>query len=279
VKSGTGLHWWFDCDWCRPIHDAQRNVFGYHHKVVAMSVVGTGLTLPFDVEPYGPGDSEYAAAQRLLTRAVGALGIRFADYVVADGEFARAPFLHTVNRLGLHAVVRLKENLPLLSGAVQRRFQALAPTHVYHDGNDQVEVWDADDFDPWETLEWQTVRALRYRQHKPDGKLVEATWLTDFPSRQLSSLSLYHMAKSRWEIENQTFNDAKTKNRYGFEHTCHHEKNSVLLNYLITLLALTIERLYRIRYLHRGTHAVRSAEQLCRLLWVSLSCPLSPNTS
>ena len=85
------------------------------------------------------------------------------------------------------------------------------------------------------------------------------------------------MAKSRWEIENQTFNDAK--NRYGFEHTCHHEKNSVLLNYLITLLALTIERLYRIRYLHRGTHAVRSAEQLCRLLWVSLSRPLSPNTS
>src|SRR5208337_4600355 len=87
-------------------------------------------------------------------------------------------------------------------------------------------------------LEWQTVRALRYRQHKPDGKLVEATWLTDFSSRQLSSLSLYHMAKSRWEIENQTFNDAK--NRYGFEHTCHHEKNSVLLNYLITLLALTM---------------------------------------
>ncbi len=274
--TGAGRSHESHCDWCCPIHDAQRKVFGYHHKVVALSVVGTGLTLPFDVEPYGPGDSEYAAAQRLLTRAVGALGIRFADYVVADGEFARAPFLHTVNRLGLHAVVRLKENLPLLSGAVQCRFQPLAPTHVYHDGNDQVEVWDADDFDPWETLEWPTVRALRYRQHKPDGKLVEATWLTDFPSRQLSSLSLYHMAKSRWEIENQTFNDAK--NRYGFEHTCHHEKNSVLLNYLITLLALTIERLYRIRYLHRGTHAVRSAEQLCRLLWVSLARPRSPNT-
>lgn len=274
--TGAGRSHESHCDWCCPIHDGQRKVFGYHHKVVALSVVGTGLTLPFDVEPYGPGDSEYAAAQRLLTRAVGALGIRFADYVVADGEFARAPFLHTVNRLGLHAVVRLKENLPLLSGAVQGRFQPLAPTHVYHDGNDQVEVWDADDFDPWETLEWPTVRALRYRQHKPDGKLVEATWLTDFPSRQLSSLSLYHMAKSRWEIENQTFNDAK--NRYGFEHTCHHEKNSVLLNYLITLLALTIERLYRIRYLHRGTHAVRSAEQLCRLLWVSLARPRSPNT-
>jgi hypothetical protein len=65
---------------------------------------------------------------------------------------------------------------------------------------------------------------------------------------------------------------------YRFDHTEKNKKNSVLLNYLITLLALTIERLYRIRYLHRGTHAVRSAEQLCRLLWVSLARPRSPNT-
>jgi len=95
--------------------------------------------------------------------------------------------------------------------------------------------------------------------------------LTDFPLRQVGSRSLYHMAKSRWEIENQGFNDAK--NRYGFEHTCHHEENSVRLNYLLTLLALTIERLYRIRFLHRGTHSVHSAEQLCRILWVASSPP------
>jgi hypothetical protein len=160
---------------------------------------------------------------------------------------------------------------------VQRRFQQQAPTHVYRDGQDRVEIWDADDFDPWESLQWKTVRVIRYRQHKPNGQVVEAAWLTDFPLRQVGSLSLYHMAKSRWEIENQGFNDAK--NRYGFEHTCHHEENSVLLNYLLTLLALTIERLYRIRFLHRGTHTVRSAEQLCRILWVSLSRPLLPNTS
>ena len=160
---------------------------------------------------------------------------------------------------------------------MQRRFQQPAPTPVYRDGKDRVEIWDADDFDPWETLPGETVRAIRYRQYKPNGKVVEAEWLTDFPLRQVGSLALDHMAKSRGEIENQGFNDAKT--RYGLEPTCHHEKNSVLLNYLLTLLALTIERLYRIRYLHRGTHAVRSAEQLCRLLWVWLSRPLAHNTS
>ena len=275
--TGAGRSQQSHCAWCRPIRDAKHKVMGYHHKLVTISVVGTGLTLPFDVEPYGPGDSEVAAAERLLLRAMGSLGTRFADYLVGDGAYAGAPFLHAANRLGLRVVVRLKENLPLLLQAVQRRFQQQAPTHVYRDGQDRVEIWDADDFDPWESLQWKTVRVIRYRQHKPNGQVVEAAWLTDFPLRQVGSLSLYHMAKSRWEIENQGFNDAK--NRYGFEHTCHHEQNSVLLNYLLTLLALTIERLYRIRFLHRGTHTVRSAEQLCRILWVALSRPLLPNTS
>ena len=275
--TGAGRSQQSHCAWCRPIRDAKHKVIGYHHKLVTISVVGTGLTLPFDVEPYGPGDSEIAAAERLLLRAMGSLGTRFADYLVGDGAYAGAPFLHAANRLGLRVVVRLKENLPLLLQAVQRRFQQQAPTHVYRDGQNRVEIWDADDFDPWESLQWKTVRVIRYRQHKPNGQVVEAAWLTDFPLRQVGSLSLYHMAKSRWEIENQGFNDAK--NRYGFEHTCHHEQNSVLLNYLLTLLALTIERLYRIRFLHRGTHTVRSAEQLCRILWVALSRPLLPNTS
>lgn len=275
--TGAGRSQQSHCAWCRPIRDAKHKVMGYHHKLVTISVVGTGLALPFDVEPYGPGDSEIAAAERLLLRAMGSLGTRFADYLVGDGAYAGAPFLHAANRLGLRVVVRLKENLPLLLQAVQRRFQQQAPTHVYRDGQDRVEIWDADDFDPWESLQWKTVRVIRYRQHKPNGQVVEAAWLTDFPLRQVGSLSLYHMAKSRWEIENQGFNDAK--NRYGFEHTCHHEQNSVLLNYLLTLLALTIERLYRIRFLHRGTHTVRSAEQLCRILWVALSRPLLPNTS
>ncbi len=275
--TGAGRSQQSHCAWCRPIRDAQHQVIGYHHKLVTISVVGTGLTLPFDVEPYGPGDSELTAAKRLLTRVMGSLGTRFADYLVVDGEYAGAPFLHAANRLGLRVVARLKNNLPLLLGAVQRRFQQQVPMYVYRDGKDRVEIWDADDFDPWDPLEWKTVRVIRYRQHKPNGQVVEAEWLTDFPLHQVSSLSLYHMAKSRWEIENQGFNDAK--NRYGLEHTCHHEESSVLLNYLLTMLALIIERLYRIRYLHRGNHRVRSAEQLCRLLWVSLSRPLAPNTS
>jgi hypothetical protein len=265
------------CDLCRPYRNKQREILGYHHKLVMISVVGTGLTLPLDVEPYGPGDSEYNAARRLLRRAVGSTGCRFADYVVVDGEFARAPFLHEAGDLGLYVIARLKGNLPELFAAAQKRFRHPPPDQVFRHGKDRVEIWDADDFDPWETLRWETVRVIRYRQYKPNGKVREAYWLTDFPRHRASSRTLFRMAKSRWEIENQGFNDAK--NRYGFEHICHHECRSLLLVWLLTCLALTVERLYRVRYLHRGTHPVRTPIALLLLLQLSLGLSVAATDS
>ena len=275
--TGAGRSREKGCDFCRPVRNQKREILGYHHQLVMISVVGTGLTLPLDVEPYGPGDSEYSAGRRLLPRTVRNLGSRFADYVVADGDYATAPFLHDVGDLGLHVVARLKNNLPELLTAAQKRFLSQPPQQVFRWGKDRVEIWDADDFDPWEALRWETVRVVRYRQHKPDGTMYEAYWLTDFPRHRVSSRAIFRMAKSRWEIENQGFNDAK--NRYGFEHICHHERHSLLVVWLLTCLALTIERLYRVRYLHRGTHPILQAITLWQLLWLSLSRPVPDDTS
>ena len=145
--------------------DPKGEVHGSLRHFVLISVVGTGLTLPVDVEPYGPGDSEYAAAQRLLRRAAAHLGPRFADYVVGDGAYATAPFLHTTGDVGLPVVARLKENLPLLAAAVRARFDGQPPQAVYQVGHDHVEdLWDANDFAPWETLDSPAVRVLRYHR-------------------------------------------------------------------------------------------------------------------
>ena len=257
------------CSLCRPYKNSAGEIVGYRHHVAMASIVGTGLSLPIDIEPYGPGDSEYAAGQRILRRVVDNLGRRFAQYAVVDGAFATAPFLHTADDLGIRVIARLKANLPELFLAAQVRFENKSPDRVFQNGSDRIEIWDAGDFDPWEALHWKTVRVIRYRQHKTDGTIVEAYWLTNFPIHQVSSESLYRMAKARWEIENQGFNDAK--NRYGFEHITHHHANSLLVCWLLLILALTIERLYRLRHLHRGTHTPHSALELLRILRLSLA--------
>ncbi len=277
--DGTGAGWRTQqgCALCRPKRNAQQQLLGHQHYFVMASVVGTGLSLPLDVEPYGPGDSEYAAGQRLLRRVIGGVGKRFAQYVVVDGEFSTAPFLHTAGDVGLRVVARLKDNLPELYAAAQQRFSCLPPTLVFQQGQDRVEIWDAEDFDPWNNLRWDTVRVFRYRQHKPDGKVVEASWFTDFASSRVGPRALFLMAKSRWEIENQGFNEGKT--RHGLEHICHHHANSMLITWLLACLALTIERLYRLRYLHRGSHPWRSSAELVLALWVNLFRPCSADTS
>jgi hypothetical protein len=263
--------------WCRSWKNEKKEVAGYRHHLVLLSVVGTGLSLPGDVEPYGPEDCEYNAGQRLLRRAVGRLGERFADYVVVDGEFATAPFLHTVGDLGLSTVARLKGNLPELYSAAQRRFPSASPHLSFDYREDSVEVWDAEDFDPWTSLRWPTVRVIFYRQRKPDGTVVEAYWLTDLSIQEVSSQALFEMAKSRWEIENQGFNEAK--NYHGLEHLCHHHPNSLLVVWLLIALAMTIDRLYRQRYLHRGTHRILAPIALVRLLRASLSRQIAINSS
>lgn len=266
--TGAGHTCKSPCPLCHPLTDGKGVIHGYLHYFVMISVVGAGLPLPFDVEPYGPGDSEYTAGQRLLQRTASLLGPRFADYVVADAKFATAPFLHTAGQVRLPIVTRLKDNLPELFAAAQARFVPQAPQATFEVDGDRIEVWDAEDFASWQTLQWPSVRVLRYRQHKPNGAVVEAYWHTNFAIRQVGSLSLFRIAKSRWEIENQGFNEAK--NLHGMQHIAHHEPNSLLLNWLLLLLAMLVERLYRVRYLHRGDHAVRSAIDLVYCLWLNL---------
>jgi hypothetical protein len=96
--------------------------------------------------------------------------------------------------LGLWSVARLKNHLPELFAATQKRFLRQPPHQVFRHGQDRVEIWDADDFAPWETLRWQTVRVVRYRQYKPNGTVHEAYWLTDFPRHRVSSRAIFRMA-------------------------------------------------------------------------------------
>jgi hypothetical protein len=259
------------CSLCRPQRDDKGVVTGHRHEVVAISVVGVGISIPLDVEPYGPGDSELAAGHRILDRCRASLGARFADYVTADAKFACASFLNLAQDLGLSAVVRLKANLPDLFSRAQARFGSRPPDcSIVHRG-EQVDIWDDDEFLPWDGLHWRRVRVIRYIQHRVGGAATEAYWLTNCLTNAVSSQALFNMAKSRWEIENEGFNEAKT--RHGMEHICRHHANAVVVGWLLMALGIAIERLFRLCYLRRGNHPVRTAADLVQVLLLALGRP------
>ena len=65
---------------------------------------------------------------------------------MVDGGFATAPFLHAAGDVGWPVVAQLKDNLPELSQAAERRFRSRPPDLEFRDGTDRVQLWDADDF-------------------------------------------------------------------------------------------------------------------------------------
>jgi hypothetical protein len=85
---------------------------------------------------------------------------------------------------GLARGACLKDNLPELVAQAQSRFSNRPPTSTFTAGKDRVEVWDSDDFDPWETLQWPTVRVVQYRQRRPDGSTVQARVAHRFPAQE-----------------------------------------------------------------------------------------------
>ena len=264
------------CELCHAFRNANHEVSGHGHKAVGASLVAGALSLPLDVEYYRPGEGELTASKRLLRRIVREARIRF-DFVVVDGLYPGAPFLHLCDQLRLPVVARLTEKLPELSEAARKRFAGQPPTSAYDLDGERVEICDADDFQPWQGLDWPQVRVIRYRQYRRKGDIVEAYWLTNFSRRQVGSLALYRICKSRWQIENRFFNEGK--NLYGLAHIAHHDAHSVVVDTLLTCLAIGLERLYRLRHLRRGSHPPYPAQELCRLFWLALGAPRAPDTS
>jgi hypothetical protein len=62
-------------------------------------------------------------------------------------------------------------------------------------------------------------------------------------------------------------------------HVTHHDDNALVVGWLLLLLSMAIERLYRLCFLHRGAHACPTAADLVALLWLALSSATGFDTS
>jgi len=145
----------------RTIKVGDRHVIEYYHRVVACHLVGFELSLPLDIEPILPGETEVAAAKRLLERVVRNYP-RFFDAVVADALYLEAPFFNFRLQHGKHVVAVLKANNAALLEDARGLFGDMAPG-VWQEPHSRVLFWDVEGFTTSERMEapWLDPHAAR----------------------------------------------------------------------------------------------------------------------
>jgi len=68
------------------VRNAERQVVGQVHRLVAVSVVGTGLTLPCEAEPYGAGDRAHFGHREQPDRSIVNTQIGIVNTGIGDRE-------------------------------------------------------------------------------------------------------------------------------------------------------------------------------------------------
>lgn len=95
---------------------------------------------------------------------------------------------------------------------------------------------------------WIRVNVLQYEQRDKKGKVTRFSWVTNLELHAENLMNIMRIGRSRWKIENETFNTLKNQG-YEFEHNYGHGKKnlSTVLAYLM-LLAFSVDQLIQRLY-------------------------------
>ena len=88
-----------------------------------------------------------------------------------------------------------------------------------------------------------SVNFLCYEEIRPDGQVTTWTWATNRPLTKRTVERVMRAGRSRWKIENETFNTLKNQG-YNFEHNYGHGVERLATNLaLLMLLAFLVDQI------------------------------------
>ncbi len=274
------------CPGClqRTIHATDEDRIQYYHRNVTAQLVTDGMPFLVDAEPQKPGEDELATATRLLGRVAQSYPRAF-DLVAGDALYCQAPFFEFVLGLGKDVLAVLKDERRSLLQDAQGLFEHMEPTET-QDGSGQRCTWDAEGFRSWPSLDRpvRVVRSLetttvRRQLDKQEETLVsDWMWVTTLSSSRASTRAVVDLGHSRWDIENQGFNEAVTQ--WHADHVYRHHPTAILAFWLLTMLVMNVFRAFYLRNLkpqHRqGSSMLHIARCLAAELYQGLADHVVP---
>lgn len=274
------------CSGClvRKLETAHGEVTEYYHRFVYMLLVGKDLCFVLDLEPMMAGEDEVAAAVRLLDRVVAAYPRAF-DVVAGDALYARGDFFNHVKELGKEAIAVLKDEQRDLFVDAQALWETEAPTLVEDDGNIRRKVWDFDGFKTWPQCRHpvRVVRSLETRRIRRQldkqihEETVEWVWVTTLPKLQVRTKAVVAIGHSRWDIENQGFNEMV--NRWHADHVYRHDPRAMLIIWLLAFLALNLFAAFYRRNLKPQLRRIMNTLTLARKILSGLFVDFQPSAA
>lgn len=234
------------CEGCleRVIHKSSGDVKQAYHRLVMASLLCEGITLPLDMEPQRQGEDEVACAMRLLERVFKNYPKAF-DLILADGLYARAPFLKLALKHDKDVIAVLKDDRRDVLKDAKGLLKEVTP-EFFRNGNTEIKCWDMENFTSWPqvghsvrvviTAERKSVR--RQKTKKIHWEASEWAWVTTMPKKDLDTKTFVKFAHGRWKIENEGFNELV--NYWHANHIYCHHPVAIEGFWLMTMLAYII---------------------------------------
>ena len=239
----------------------------YYHRFAVAMLIDRRFDLLLDFEPLLPKDlrpiapkaakgkthtvvkadedeGELTAATRLIKRVKQTFP--WLDVVVADALYANGPFLTTVMKLDLGAVIiARKEGDEPLKEALQ--IWGNQPPHkLVQDeaARESIELWDCPELETLQSYKGKIrcVRGRVTRLARPDQP--PSTWcmLVVGKALRLAPEKVLAVARARWHIENTGFHQWTT--RWQFDHVFTHHANAIHALYWLFFAAFDVLTLF-----------------------------------
>ena len=244
------------CEQCLQRTNSKTGEITYHHQMLAAAVVHPDLkqVIPFAPEAIikqdgnNKNDCERNASKRLLEK------IRDEHphkklIVVEDGLASNAPHIRLLKRLNMRFILGAKPNdhEHLFEEVSQAESEGRVTTLRWADDTKKEEVTCEIRFARQLPLNKSNadllVNFLQYTEYAPDGSILKRfSWVTDLAITRGNARHLVRGGRSRWKIENETFNTLKNQG-YQFGHNFGHGKQNLSTIFaMLMMLAFLVDQ-------------------------------------
>ena len=226
----------------------------YYHRHVTAQLVFRDFSLLLDIEPQQPGESETAAAERLLARVLKDYPRAF-DVVVVDALYCGAPFINFVIDSGKYIVVVAKDDRTDLVKDAEAFLKDEPPAVTTSDRRVERKCWDMEGFESWSSVKepLRIVKSVKIKtvRRQLTGKTEQETstwmWATTLPKITAGTETVVEVGHGRWKIENNGFREMV--NHWFSDHVYKHHPVAIINFWLICMMVYNIFRCFYLRNL------------------------------